>query len=184
MKNNVEKKLKGIRGLTKDEVLQRINEGKVNNIPKVPSRTFKQILRANLFTSYNLLNAILAIAVLIAGSPKNAIFAGVIIVNTLIGIFQEIRAKTILERLSVVNKKSVNVLRDDKIENIDVEQVVLDDIILLKSGEQILVDCIMMDNDEIEVDESLITGEADAILKKIWRKAFIWKFCKFRKCLY
>ncbi|AEB76308.1 cation-translocating P-type ATPase [Clostridium botulinum] len=176
MKNNVEKKLKGIRGLTKDEVLQRINEGKVNNIPKVPSRTFKQILRANLFTSYNLLNAILAIAVLIAGSPKNAIFAGVIIVNTLIGIFQEIRAKTILERLSVVNKKSVNVLRDDKIENIDVEQVVLDDIILLKSGEQILVDCIMMDNDEIEVDESLITGEADAILKKSGEKLLSGSF--------
>ncbi|KEI01626.1 cation-translocating P-type ATPase [Clostridium botulinum] len=166
MTNNIKKKLKGIRGLTKDEVLQRVNEGKVNNIPKVPSRTFKQILRANLFTSYNLLNAILAIAVLIAGSPKNAIFAGVIIVNTLIGIFQEIRAKTILERLSVVNKKSVNVLREDKVENIDVEQVVLDDIILLKSGEQILVDCIMIDNDEIEVDESLITGESDSILKK------------------
>ncbi|KEI16089.1 carbonate dehydratase [Clostridium haemolyticum NCTC 8350] len=162
----MEKKLKGIKGLTNDEVLQKVSEGKVNNIPKVPSRTFKQILRANLFTSYNLLNAILAIAVLIAGSPKNAIFAGVIIVNTLIGIFQEIRAKTILERLSVVNRKSVNVLREGKIENIDVEQVVLDDIILLKSGEQILVDCIMIDKDEIEVDESLITGEADAILKK------------------
>ena len=166
MINNMEKKLKGIKGLTNDEVLQKVSEGKVNNIPKVPSRTFKQILRANLFTSYNLLNAILAIAVLIAGSPKNAIFAGVIIVNTLIGIFQEIRAKTILERLSVVNRKSVNVLREGKIENIDVEQVVLDDIILLKSGEQILVDCIMIDKDEIEVDESLITGEADAILKK------------------
>ncbi|AYF54656.1 carbonate dehydratase [Clostridium novyi] len=166
MTNNVENELKGIRGLTNDEVVQRVSEGKVNNIPKVPSRTFKQILRANLFTSYNLLNAILAIAVLIAGSPKNAIFAGVIIVNTLIGIFQEIRAKTILERLSVVNRKSVNVLREGKIKNIDVEQVVLDDIILLKSGEQILVDCIMIDKDEIEVDESLITGEADAILKK------------------
>ncbi|KMJ93181.1 carbonate dehydratase [Clostridium botulinum C str. Stockholm] len=162
----MENELKGIRGLTNDEVVQRVSEGKVNNIPKVPSRTFKQILRANLFTSYNLLNAILAIAVLIAGSPKNAIFAGVIIVNTLIGIFQEIRAKTILERLSVVNRKSVNVLREGKIKNIDVEQVVLDDIILLKSGEQILVDCIMIDKDEIEVDESLITGEADAILKK------------------
>src|SRR3712207_4435971 len=112
MINNMEKKLKGIKGLTNDEVLQKVSEGKVNNIPKVPSRTFKQILRANLFTSYNLLNAILAIAVLIAGSPKNAIFAGVIIVNTLIGIFQEIRAKTILERLSVVNRKSVNVLRE------------------------------------------------------------------------
>ncbi|MCD3245543.1 HAD-IC family P-type ATPase [Clostridium botulinum C] len=166
MTNNVENELKGIRGLTNNEVVQRVSEGKVNNIPKVPSRTFKQILRANLFTSYNLLNAILAIAVLIAGSPKNAIFAGVIIVNTLIGIFQEIRAKTILERLSVVNRKSVNVLREGKIKNIDVEQVVLDDIILLKSGEQILVDCIMIDKDEIEVDESLITGEADAILKK------------------
>ncbi|EDS77529.1 P-type ATPase - metal cation transport [Clostridium botulinum C str. Eklund] len=166
MTNNVDNKENKITGLAKSEVEKRIKDGKVNTIPKAPSRTFKQILRANLFTSYNLLNAILAIAVLVAGSPKNAIFAGVIIVNTLIGIFQEVRAKAILEKLSVINKKKVRVLREGIIETIDIEEIVIDDAILLKDGEQILVDCTMLDKGELEVDESLITGESDSILKR------------------
>lgn len=166
MTNNEHDKQNNLMGLTKNQVEKRIKEGKVNTIPKAPSRTFKQILRANLFTSYNLLNAILAIAVFMAGSPKNAIFAGVIIVNTLIGIFQEVRAKTILEKLSVINKKKVRVLRDGIIETIDIEEVVIDDVMLLKDGEQILVDCTVINNGELEVDESLITGESDSILKR------------------
>ncbi|EJP6471660.1 cation-translocating P-type ATPase [Clostridium botulinum] len=155
-----------IKGLSKAEILCRIKDGKVNRLPKAPSRTLGQIIRANLFTSYNALNAILAIIVFIAGSPKNAVFAGVIITNTIIGMFQEIRAKNILERLSVINEKSVDVIREGKIDNINIEEIVLDDIIVLKSGDQILVDCELLSNNEIEVDESLITGESDSILKK------------------
>ncbi|KOR23815.1 cation-translocating P-type ATPase [Clostridium sp. L74] len=155
-----------IKGLSKAEILCRIKDGKVNRLPKAPSRTLGQIIRANLFTSYNALNAILAIIVFIAGSPKNAVFAGVIITNTIIGMFQEIRAKSILERLSVINEKSVDVIREGKIDNINIEEIVLDDIIVLKSGDQILVDCELLSNNEIEVDESLITGESDSILKK------------------
>ncbi|WP_251859801.1 HAD-IC family P-type ATPase [Clostridium sp. Marseille-Q2269] len=155
-----------IKGLSKDDVLHRVKEGKVNILPKAPSRTLGQIVRANLFTSYNALNAILAIIVFIAGSPKNAVFAGVIITNTIIGMFQEVRAKGVLERLSVLNEKSVNVIREGEPININVEEIVLDDIIVLKVGEQILVDCEMLFNNEIEVDESLITGESDSILKK------------------
>lgn len=155
-----------IKGLSKDDVLHRVKEGKVNILPKAPSRTLGQIVRANLFTSYNALNAILAIIVFIAGSPKNAVFAGVIITNTIIGMFQEVRSKGILERLSVLNEKSVNVIREGEPININVEEIVLDDIIVLKVGEQILVDCEVLSNNEIEVDESLITGESDSILKK------------------
>ncbi|MCR1933335.1 HAD-IC family P-type ATPase [Clostridium tepidum] len=155
-----------IKGLSKDEILCRIKDGKINRLPKVPSRTLGQIIKANLFTSYNALNAILAIIVFIVGSPKNAVFAGVIITNTIIGMFQEIRAKSILERLSVINEKSVDVIRDGKVININIEEIVLDDIIVLKSGDQILVDCELLSNNEIEVDESLITGESDSILKK------------------
>ncbi len=81
-------------------------------------------------------------------------------------MFQEIRAKSILERLSVINEKSVDVIRDGKVININIEEIVLDDIIVLKSGDQILVDCELLSNNEIEVDESLITGESDSILKK------------------
>ncbi|KAJ48890.1 cation-transporting ATPase E [Clostridium tetanomorphum] len=155
-----------IKGLSKREVLDRIEQGKVNIIPKAPSRTLGQIIRANLFTNYNALNAVLAIAVLIAGSPKNAIFAGVIISNTIIGIFQEIRAKRILERLSLINENRVDVIRDNKVVNINIEEIVIDDIIILDTGDQILVDCEIFNEDEIEVDESLITGESDSILKR------------------
>ncbi|APC80054.1 TPA: HAD-IC family P-type ATPase [Clostridium botulinum] len=154
-----------IKGLSKAEVLHRIKDGKVNILPKAPSRTIGQIVRANLFTSYNALNAILAIIVFMAGSPKNAVFAGVIITNTIIGMFQEIRAKGILERLSVLNEKTVDVIREGEINNINVEEIVLDDIIVLKAGDQILVDCELLSHNEIEVDESLITGESDSILK-------------------
>ncbi|EJO5347875.1 HAD-IC family P-type ATPase [Clostridium botulinum] len=155
-----------IKGLSKSEVLHRIKDGRVNILPKAPSRTLGQIVRANLFTSYNALNAILAIIVFMAGSPKNAVFAGVIITNTIIGMFQEIRAKGILERLSVINEKTIDVIREGKISNINVEEIVLDDIIVLKTGDQILVDCSLLANNEIEMDESLITGESDSILKK------------------
>ena len=154
-----------IKGLSKADVLHRIKDGKVNILPKAPSRTIGQIVRANLFTSYNALNAILAIIVFMAGSPKNAVFAGVIITNTIIGMFQEIRAKGILERLSVLNEKTVDVIREGEINNINVEEIVLDDIIVLKAGDQILVDCELLSHNEIEVDESLITGEPDSILK-------------------
>ncbi|PIH05753.1 cation-translocating P-type ATPase [Clostridium combesii] len=161
--NEVNKNI--IKGLSKAEVLNRIKDGKVNILPKAPSRTIGQIVRANLFTSYNALNAILAIIVFMAGSPKNAVFAGVIITNTIIGMFQEIRAKGILERLSVLNEKTVDVIREGEINNINVEEIVLDDIIVLKAGDQILVDCELLSHNEIEVDESLITGEPDSILK-------------------
>ncbi|MDZ5001700.1 cation-translocating P-type ATPase, partial [Clostridium perfringens] len=83
-------------GLTEGEVQERIKKGQVNILPKAPSRTIGQIIRANLFTLFNAINAVLAVIVITAGSPKNALFAGVIISNTLLGIIQELRAKSIL----------------------------------------------------------------------------------------
>lgn len=154
-----------ISGLTDSEVKERIREGKVNYIPKAPSRTFWQILRANLFTSFNAVNLILAVIVILAGSPKNAIFAGVIIVNTLIGIAQEIRAKGILEKLSVISMAKTKVVRDGMVKEIAIDEIVLDDIMYLQSGEQILADGKVLYSNGIEIDESMLTGESDAIAK-------------------
>lgn len=154
-----------INGLTYKQVEERKKEGKVNYIPKAPSRTFWQILRANLFTSFNVVNLILAVIVILAGSPKNAIFAGVIIVNTLIGIAQEIRAKGILERLSVISMAKTKVVRNGMITEIPIEEIVLDDVMYLESGEQVLADGILIHSNGLEVDESMLTGEADAIGK-------------------
>ncbi|MCG7408647.1 HAD-IC family P-type ATPase [Paenibacillus sp. ACRRX] len=152
-------------GLTADEVRFRMEQGQVNKLPKAPSRTFGQILRANLFTSFNLLNAVLALAVIIAGSPRNALFAGVIITNTLIGVIQEVRAKRILEKLSVLNAAYVTVLRDGAPVHIDLEEIVLDDIIVLTPGSKIAADAEVLPGSDLEVDESMLTGEADTVNK-------------------
>lgn len=154
-----------IYGLTDKEVEERIKEGKINYIPKAPSRTFWQILRVNLFTSFNAVNLILAVIVILAGSPKNSIFAGVIIVNTLIGIAQEIRAKSILEKLSVISMAKTKVIREGKIIEIPIEKIVLDDVMYLESGEQVLADAKLICSNGLEVDDSMLTGEADSIAK-------------------
>ncbi|WP_252238916.1 cation-translocating P-type ATPase [Clostridium sp. VAP51] len=163
-------------GLNDKEVTERITEGKVNYIPKAPSRTLWQIIRANLFTSFNTINFILAIIVIIAGSPKNSIFAGVILVNTLIGIAQELRAKKTLEKLSVINEAYANVLRNGEVKKIPLEKIVLDDILYLDTGAQILADCEVISSVELEVDESMLTGESDSIIKYSDDKLFSGSF--------
>lgn len=153
-------------GLTDKEVKDRVKKGKVNIIPKTPSRTIWQIIRANLFTSFNALNAVLAIIVIVAGSPKNALFAGVIISNTMIGVVQEVRAKAIIEKLSLLNMTNVKVMRDGVEKEISMEDLVIDDIMVLNPGAKIVADAEISHGSEIEVDESLLTGESDPVLKK------------------
>ncbi|MDT2288072.1 cation-translocating P-type ATPase [Paenibacillus larvae] len=153
-------------GLTTEEIRIRVQQGKVNKTPEAPSRTIWQILRTHLFTTFNLLNAILAIAVLLAGSPKNALFVGVIVSNTIIGLYQELRAKATLEKLSVLQVSSVQVLRNGQETSIAAEELVMDDVMILKPGDRIAADASMLPGSMIEVDESLLTGEADPIGKK------------------
>ena len=155
-----------IQGLTDEEVQKRVLNGDVNKLPKAPSKTFFQILRSNFFTMFNALNLVLAVAVIIAGSPKNAIFAGVIIVNSLIGVIQEIKAKNIIEKLSVISEANCMAIRDGKIKKIGIEDIVKDDIIYIKTGDQILADGIVYKGNELEVDESMLTGESDPIHKR------------------
>ena len=153
-------------GLKDYEIKERILEGKANILPKSPSRTVGEIIKANLFTAYNGINMILAVFAIVAGSPKNALFAGVIVTNTLIGIVQEIRAKKVIENLSVVNAIKVPVMRDGKEAIIGIEEIVLDDIVILKPGMQIAADSIVLEGSEVEMDESLLTGETDICICK------------------
>lgn len=159
-------------GLSTEEVKKRISEGKVNIIPKSPSRTVGQIIRANVFTLFNAINLVLALIVIIAGSPKNAIFAGVIVTNTIIGIIQELQAKRTIEKLSILAKSKVTVIRDGVEKDIDIEDIVLDDVIFLKSGNQIPVDAKVLEGNSIEVDESLLTGESDMVIKNEGQQLF------------
>lgn len=153
-------------GLSHEEVKLRVKKGKSNIVPKAPSRTISQIIRANLFTLFNAINLVLAVVVIIAGSPKNALFAGVIITNTLVGVVQELRAKATLEKLSVLNMSKVRVLRDKQEKEINLEEVVIDDLMILVPGMQLVADSIVIDKNEFEADESMLTGESDSVIKK------------------
>ena len=174
--NNILNIEENIIGLTSKEVKQRIKEGKVNNIPKTPSRTIPQIIRANLFTRFNAINFILAAVIILAGSPKNAIFVGVIIVNTLIGVIQEVKAKYTLEKLSVISAAHARVLRDGQVHEIPIEEIVLDDVLYLETGLQILADGEVLYSNGLEIDESMLTGEADAIAKRSTEKLLSGSF--------
>lgn len=152
-------------GLTEDEVKLRFDQGHYNRQIQSKTKSISQILRDNTFTRFNLLNVILAVFVLAVGSYKNALFINIVVINTVIGIIQEIRAKRTIDRLSLISQPHVKVRRAGCEKRIGLEEIVLDDVMLLSSGNQIPADSVVVSG-EIEVNESLLTGEADAIIKK------------------
>lgn len=151
-------------GLTNEQVQERIAEGKVNFNENPNTRTYKQIVKENTLTFFNFLNAVLLVLVLFVGSYKNSMFVGIIIINTVIGIIQEIRAKKTIDKLAILTESKAVVLRDGKKWSISTEKLVLDDLIYLKTGEQIPADCRIIEGN-LEVNESLLTGEADNLGK-------------------
>ena len=160
-------------GLTSKEVNYRKNKGFVNFNDAPKTKTIKQIIKDNFFTYFNYLNIALGAAVFIASlfkgnmwyGLKNCLFMGVIIVNSIISIIEEIISKLIIDKLSVMSETRVDTLRDGVIKELSLEEIVIDDIIKLSLGHQIVCDSIIMEG-ELEVNESLITGESDSIKKK------------------
>jgi cation-transporting ATPase E len=154
-------------GLTTAEVEDRRARGLDNDVPDAPSRTIPEILRANLLTRFNFLMAVLVAIVVAAGSPGDALFGGVIIANSLVGIIQELRAKRLLDQLAVLSAPIAHVVRDGKVTDLAVSELVLDDVIELSPGQQVVADAEMLTAEGIEVDESLLTGESDPVVKQI-----------------
>lgn len=154
-----------IKGLSTEEVDERIADGKVNGNPNPKTKSVKQIVFQNIFTFFNLINVALAIMVFAVGSPKNAMFALVIVFNTGIGIFQEIRAKRIIDRLTLVSAPKATVIRNGTETEISTEEIVSDELVIFRTGTQAAADCQVVSG-ECEVNESLITGEADPVYKK------------------
>lgn len=152
-------------GLSNSEVKQRIKEGKVNYDTTTPSKSIKQILVENTCTLFNFINIVLGIAIIVVGSYKNLLFLGVVICNTLISTVQEIRAKKIVDKLSVISSSKAKVIRDGKETEIHIDNIVLDDLIIYELGNQIVADSKIVSG-ECEVNESFITGEAKTIFKK------------------
>src|SRR5262249_32162925 len=154
------------RGLSTAEGDERIRSGRANAVPEAPSRTFGQILRANVFTRFNFLMTTLAVFIVALGSPRDALFFGVVISNTLIGTIQELRAKQSLDRLAVLSAPRAHVIRDGAEVEIAVNEIVLDDVLDLKPGNQVPADGTMLAVSNLEVDESLLTGEPDPVVKE------------------
>ena len=154
-----------IKGLSKEEVKIRVKEGKVNYDTTTPSKSIKQIIFENTFTLFNFINVVLAAAIILVGSYKNLLFLGVVICNTLISVVQELRAKKIVDKLSIISSSKAKVIRDGITKEIHIDDIVLDDVIIYELGNQVVVDSIIMDG-ECEVNESFITGEAKTIYKK------------------
>lgn len=153
-----------IKGLTSEEVRAAQAAGKVNADATVKTRSYGSIFRSNICTLFNLINVILAVFVFLTGSYKNMLFMLVIVINTIIGIVQEIRSKITTDRLSIVVAANVEVMRDGKIQKIPIDELVLGDVMRLGRGNQIPTDSVVLKG-ECKTDESLLTGESRLIPK-------------------
>lgn len=152
-------------GLTSEQVRERFSSGQVNVIPDRTSRTYTDIVRSNLFTRFNAIISVLAGVILAVGHPIDALFALVMILNTGIGIVQESRAKRTLDRLRVLIAPTIGVIRDGIEESVAPAALVIDDLVVLRAGDQVPVDAVVVESYALEVDESALTGEADPVVK-------------------
>ena len=162
-------------GLTNEQVQERIAEGKVNVNENPNTRTYKQIILENTLTFFNFLNITLLVLVLFVRSYKNSMFMGIILINTVIGIIQEIRAKKTIDKLAILTESKTVVLREGKKWSISTEKLVLDDLIFLKTGDQVPADVKVLEG-TVEVNESLLTGESDNLSKSQGDELFSGSF--------
>ncbi|MEU3263219.1 HAD-IC family P-type ATPase [Streptomyces bacillaris] len=153
-------------GLTTAEVAERVARGEVNDVPVRSSRSLTEIVRANVFTRFNLIIGVLWVIMLFVAPIQDSLFGFVIVANTGIGIIQEWRAKRTLDSLAVIGEAKPTVRRDGVAAEVSTHEIVLGDVIELGPGDKVVVDGTVAEADSLEVDESLLTGEADPVLKR------------------
>ncbi|MFJ5777562.1 HAD-IC family P-type ATPase [Streptomyces sp. NPDC093094] len=153
-------------GLTAAEVAERVAAGRVNDVPVRSSRSLPDIVRANVFTRFNAIIGVLWLIMLVVAPIQDSLFGFVIIANTGIGIFQEWRAKKTLDSLAVIGEVRPTVRRDGASLEVGTSQIVLDDVIEIGPGDKAVVDGVCVEADSLEIDESLLTGEADPVVKR------------------
>ena len=154
-----------LRGLTADEVASRVAAGLVNTSTRQPVRTLGEIIRANVLTWVNAIVGTLFALLLVSGRAADGLFVGVIVSNSLIGIVQELRARRTLERLAVINAPRARVRRSGEERVVALDEVVADDVVVVATGDQLGIDGPVLESNGLEVDESLLTGEADPVGK-------------------
>ena len=167
-------------------VLRPINKRKEENLinydTTVPTKSIKKIIATNFFTIFNLINLILALIVFSVGEYKNMLFIFVVIINTAISTIQEIHSKRVIDKLSLISSSKVKCIRNGEECLIDINEIVLDDILILEAGNQVVTDCVLMQG-EVEANESFITGEADLIPKKTNDKLLSGSFVVSGRCI-
>ncbi len=169
------------KGLTSQQVQEHRLHGWTNKAVEPPSKTTKEIVHENVFTYFNLIFVVLAVLLCLVGSFRDLTFLPVIIANTLIGIIQEIKAKQVLDKLTMLNAPRASVVRDGKRTVINAEDLVVDDIVIFKAGDQVCADA-EVSAGEVQVNESLLTGEADEITKRKGDKLMSGSFIVSGQC--
>lgn len=169
------------KGLTSQQVQEHRLHGWTNKAVEPPSKTTKEIVHENVFTYFNLIFVVLAVLLCLVGSFRDLTFLPVIIANTLIGIIQEIRAKQVLDKLTMLNAPRASVVRDGKRTVINAEDLVVDDIVIFRAGDQVCADA-EVSAGEVQVNESLLTGEADEITKRKGDKLMSGSFIVSGQC--
>ncbi len=167
-----------IRGLSSDEVRERVERGEVNSSIKQETKTYGQILAKNALTGFNVILFVLGVALVALDEALSALAAtGVIFINTFIATIQEFRAKRRLDKIALLLRPKVNVIRDGQVTTIDQTEIVKDDVVVLSPGEQALVDGTLIEQNYLEMDESLLTGESDTVRKGVGEKIFSGSYC-------
>ncbi|MFE2040776.1 HAD-IC family P-type ATPase [Streptomyces sp. NPDC059477] len=154
-------------GLTSAEVAERVARGQVNDVPVRSSRSLAEIIRANVFTRFNAIIGVLWVIMLFVAPIQDSLFGFVILANTGIGIIQEWRAKKTLDSLALIGEVRPTVRRDGVAAQVGTSEIVLDDVLEIGPGDKIAVDGVCVESDGLEIDESLLTGEADPVVKRI-----------------
>jgi cation-transporting ATPase E len=165
-------------GLTAAEVAERVRRGESNNFKARVGRSYWEIIRDNVLNLFNIVLGTLLIIVVIYGDYATALFAGFsLVTNSILGMYQELTAKRKLDQLAALATKEVRVWRDGQIASIPMEQIVKDDVIVIEPGDRIAVDGRIIKSDSLEIDESQLTGESDAVFKEIDSPVYSGSFC-------
>ena len=168
-------------GLTSEQVQTKKENGKQNIQPEKVTKSTNQILKDNICTLFNLFNVMIAIALALVGAWSNLLFILIIALNTLIGIVQELHAKKLVEKLSLLSAPTAKVIRDGKASEIPVQELVEEDVVALESGKQVCSDSVILAG-EVEVNESLLTGESDPVPKSVGDHLLSGSFIISGKC--
>ena len=175
MSKQVARELGGLGGLTSAEVAERVAQGKTNANTDVKTKSLGQILREHTLTLFNAVNLALAILVAVTGQYRNMTFMLVVVINLVIGVVQEVRAKQMVDKLSILTAKKVRVVRDGVEHEVSVDDLVLDDVFLLTHGDQVPADAVVLDGGPL-MDESLLTGESNQIEKHVGDELYSGSF--------